>query len=146
MILKKNTEQGFTIVELLIVIVVIAILAAITIVSYNGIKQRANASAAKSNAASVKSVAEAYNSDDSVSTTGYPSLANIQAYSGITKLPAGVSLVATAPTSTSDVSAITYLTKGTTGVCIGYWDQTGAGAVAWLYTGDASTVTGTTCS
>lgn len=36
---KKQT--GFTIVELLIVIVVIAILAAITIVAYNGIQQRA---------------------------------------------------------------------------------------------------------
>lgn len=37
---QKQTA-GFTIVELLIVVVVIAILAAITIVSYNGITQRA---------------------------------------------------------------------------------------------------------
>lgn len=37
----KNTRRGFTIVELLIVIVVIAILAAISIVAYNGIQQRA---------------------------------------------------------------------------------------------------------
>lgn len=35
-------KNGFTIVELLIVIVVIAILAAITVVSYNGIQQRAS--------------------------------------------------------------------------------------------------------
>ncbi|MBE3605035.1 carbohydrate binding domain-containing protein [bacterium] len=40
--------SGFTIVELLIVVVVIAILAAITIVAYNGITQRANAAAAQS--------------------------------------------------------------------------------------------------
>jgi prepilin-type N-terminal cleavage/methylation domain-containing protein len=40
-----NREQGFTIVELLIVVVVIAILAAITIVAYNGINQRATSSA-----------------------------------------------------------------------------------------------------
>jgi prepilin-type N-terminal cleavage/methylation domain-containing protein len=34
-------RQGFTIVELLIVVIVIAILAAITIVAYNGITNRA---------------------------------------------------------------------------------------------------------
>jgi len=44
----KNKHGGFTIVELLIVVVVIAILAAITIVSYNGIQQRAKEAGAKS--------------------------------------------------------------------------------------------------
>jgi len=38
----KKTTTGFTIVELLIVIVVIAILASISIVAYNGIQQRSN--------------------------------------------------------------------------------------------------------
>lgn len=37
----RKTTSGFTIVELLIVIIVIAILAAISIVAYNGIQQRA---------------------------------------------------------------------------------------------------------
>lgn len=41
-------SPGFTIVELLIVIVVIAILAAITIVAYNGIQERARASSVAS--------------------------------------------------------------------------------------------------
>lgn len=41
-------QKGFTIVELLIVVVVIAILAAITIVAYNGIQNRAKESAAQS--------------------------------------------------------------------------------------------------
>lgn len=36
-------KSGFTIVELLIVVVVIAILAAITVVAYNGVQQRAKA-------------------------------------------------------------------------------------------------------
>ena len=37
----KTKQKGFTLVELLIVIVVIAILAAISIVAYNGIQNRA---------------------------------------------------------------------------------------------------------
>ena len=41
----RNSRLGFTIVELLIVVVVIAILASITIVSYNGISKNANNSA-----------------------------------------------------------------------------------------------------
>jgi prepilin-type N-terminal cleavage/methylation domain-containing protein len=43
-IVMKRPHSGFTIVELLIVIVVIGILAAITIVAYNGIQDRARAS------------------------------------------------------------------------------------------------------
>lgn len=37
----KQKQAGFTIVELLIVVVVIAILAAVTIIGYQGIQQRA---------------------------------------------------------------------------------------------------------
>lgn len=48
---KLNLQKGFTIVELLIVVVVIAILAAITIVSYNGITANAKESAIKSDLA-----------------------------------------------------------------------------------------------
>ena len=38
--MNKVGKLGFTIVELLIVIVVIAVLAAVTVVAFNGIKQR----------------------------------------------------------------------------------------------------------
>lgn len=57
--------RGFTIVELLIVIVVIAILAAITIVAYNGISDRAKASAAQSAAAQATKKVMTYAVDNS---------------------------------------------------------------------------------
>ncbi len=64
--IKSNiqSERGFTIVELLIVVVVIAILAAITIVSYNGITRSANASSAKSALATMQKKLEAYNAEE----------------------------------------------------------------------------------
>ena len=49
--MKKVGVRGFTIVELLIVIVVIAILAAITIVVFNGIQERAHSGSVSSQAA-----------------------------------------------------------------------------------------------
>lgn len=68
-------QTGFTIVELLIVVVVIAILAAITIVAYTGIRERATASRVTSTLANVtKKVQSIKVTDDSES---YPTtLAN----------------------------------------------------------------------
>lgn len=66
----KRKDQGFTIVELLIVVVVIAVLAAITIVSYNGITGRANKAAAQAAVATFQKKAELFAADG---TTGkYP--------------------------------------------------------------------------
>jgi len=56
-------QKGFTIVELLVVIVVIAILASISIVAYNGIQQRARDSARDSAVRALKLALEVYKSD-----------------------------------------------------------------------------------
>ncbi len=56
----QTNTKGFTIVELLIVIVVIAILAAISIVAYTGIQQRARNSSAFSLASQVAKKADVY--------------------------------------------------------------------------------------
>lgn len=69
---KLKNERGFTIVELLIVIVVIAILAAIVIVAYNGIQNQARATQAQSAASTVAKKAEAYNADTSGGNGSYP--------------------------------------------------------------------------
>ena len=55
-------QKGFTIVELLIVIVIIGILAALVIVAYNGIQNRAKASAQQAAADVLSKKIEAYNS------------------------------------------------------------------------------------
>jgi prepilin-type N-terminal cleavage/methylation domain-containing protein len=68
---QTRRTLGFTIVELLIVIVVIGILAAITIVAYTGVQQRANASSAQSGASQAgrKALAFAVDNSDNYPTT-----------------------------------------------------------------------------
>ncbi len=69
--IRGQKKTGFTIVELLIVVVVIAILAAITIVAFNGIQNRANVSAAQTNANQTikKILAYALENNDSYPTS-----------------------------------------------------------------------------
>ena len=67
---KKN--QGFTIVELLIVIVVIGILAAITIVSYNGVQARARNAARVSDITELQKKIEVY----AIENGSYPKTAD----------------------------------------------------------------------
>ena len=62
--LQNQKQIGFTIVELLIVIVVIAILAAITVVSYNGIQTRANNTMAVREVAQWTKIFETYKAQE----------------------------------------------------------------------------------
>lgn len=61
-----KSRSGFTIVELLIVIVVIAILAAISIVAYNGIQSRGKDSQTDTAVSQFKKALELYRVDESV--------------------------------------------------------------------------------
>jgi len=60
----KHKQLGFTIVELLIVIVVIGILAAITIVAYNGVQMRGRDSVRKSDLVSINKAIKLFYADN----------------------------------------------------------------------------------
>lgn len=149
----KNNNQGFTIVELLIVVVVIAILAAITIVSYNGITNRANSSSAASNAETVQKVAEAFSSDCSryPATIGEfrsgctAALSGVAGQSAVSTLPASINVnrpavgtgTGTAPTTVSTSTLGLTASNGTNTVTVfitGSASQpTGGVVVTWDY-------------
>jgi prepilin-type N-terminal cleavage/methylation domain-containing protein len=102
-------DRGFTIVELLIVIVVIAILAAIVIVAYSGIQNKARDSTDSANAESIVKVAEAENNDNGAYPTGASSAALTTSFnSGTTsKLPAGVAITLWATSDPTESAAET---------------------------------------
>lgn len=64
MLLPRARQDGFTIVELLIVIVIIGVLAGIVIVAYTGITKRAQDSNAKASFSELKKVVEMYQVDN----------------------------------------------------------------------------------
>lgn len=70
---KKLTNRGFTIVELLIVIVVIGILAALVVTTFNGIQQKARDTERKTDVNAIHGQLEAYQAENGK----YPSLANV---------------------------------------------------------------------
>lgn len=112
----KASNRGFTIVELLIVVVVIAILAAITIVSYNGITSRANASTTASNVETVQKIAEGWNADGS----RYPATLNEfkTGYTGggatpSAKLPTSITIISPALGSTASGTAPRQISNAT---------------------------------
>ena len=125
--IKNMKEQkGFTIVELLIVIVVIGILAAIVIVAFNGVQQRAKMTSAKSAAASVQKKIEAYNA----ATTSYPSATT---YSAMTtalnsqdESKLGDVTIAAPSDSTGQKTVAIYRcsTAGVTAYSVAWWDYT----------------------
>ena len=139
-------DRGFTIVELLIVIVVIAILAAITIVAYNGIQNRAKTSSAQAAGNVVVKKAEAANATGSV---GYPAATtDFSANAESSLAGSGVTLAATA----SGTSTVIYQKCGTPAAGkpaqqarVGYFDTT-ANTTVYSYLGGSAAADCTTWS
>jgi len=152
MTLKNIKQQGFTIVELLIVIVVIAILAAITIVAYNGVQNRAKATSGQQLSSSIGKKAQLYNTLASQYPT-YAQLSGNTAPSGYTGSLTEAKLDNSSAVQNADVDAstadggkvVTYKVCGTTGAKIGWWDYSKSSSqLTWSYIGDATS--SSTCS
>lgn len=64
MINKKEEKNGFTLIELMVVVAIIAILTAIVLTSLNDAKMKGNDAAVKSNLDTIRSVTELYYSEN----------------------------------------------------------------------------------
>ncbi len=157
---KIQSERGFTIVELLIVVVVIAILAAITIVSYNGITRSANASASKQQASTVAKKVEAYQAEEgryplnpgelSNASKSYNLTAGFQGaggsaftQNGLTADNGKTNVIIRKCGSGSPANQAAVIAGNIVGVQILIWDYEGTGAAAGTLQTSLGTTSGT---
>jgi prepilin-type N-terminal cleavage/methylation domain-containing protein len=124
--MKWAKQTGFTIVELLIVIVVIAILAAITIVAYNGIQNRARESAiqAAASQAGRKALAYAPTNNDQ-----YPAEVDVRTELSL-------------PTDTAQATYDYYVSGNRKAFCLSTTDTTRTPAVSYAFTQNGSGMKG----
>jgi prepilin-type N-terminal cleavage/methylation domain-containing protein len=109
MVSLKNKSKGFTIVELLIVIVVIGILATLVIVTFTGIQQKARDSKRKTDIAAVQAALESYYSSNNT----YPTMADLNSDTWRTANMKGFDSKALQdPKSNSDTVAASFPTSG----------------------------------
>jgi prepilin-type N-terminal cleavage/methylation domain-containing protein len=133
----KTNSRGFTLVELTIVIVIIAVLASITIFTYTKVQVNSRNTARSSEISAISESLEKYYEEHGE----YPSCAQItQSGSQVSTLLSGLDQsILVAPTASS----------GTTNSITSCTDLTaGAGSDVYAYVGDGSTAcsTGTACS
>ena len=121
--ISSNKTKGFTLVELLIVIVVIAILAAISIVAYNGVSNKARDSERLANARDIINAAAVYNSEKG----HWPTIAELGSFNTIKLSEQIKSRLGTTAPSPGDKSKYLYELCGTapnvTGAKVTYWKE-----------------------
>ena len=71
---RNSDESGFTLVELLVVIVILGILAAVAVFAVGGVTDRGKASACKADVKSVETAAEAYYAQNGAYAADIPAL------------------------------------------------------------------------
>lgn len=129
---KTTNTRGFTIVELLIVIVVIGILASITIVAYNGIQGRARTVAVQSTASQVGRNLMAFASSNNQQYPTKAQFADASFRTGTIKLP-------------SETNTLRYdyqVSVDQLQACVSVADPTANPVVAYAYTQTGQVVEG----
>ncbi len=135
---KVIRTKGFTIVELLVVIVVIGILAAITLVSYTSIAAKANGSTALSSATQTKKKMLSYYAEKGIYPATFVALndttqqyymnttglldATILSSGNLPTKPAEVNYVKCGTTGSATVPTDAATITVVSGIKIGYWD------------------------
>lgn len=139
--MQKLNQKGFTIIELLIVIIVIGILAAIGFVAYGNVTKSARDSDRQADASALAKKAEEYYTEEGQ----YPTLAQLTAMDGIddktTTSPSGLAAIdggatagtcTTAPTSKATDAYCYAVTNDGTAMTVGYWNEKAGNAAVYI--------------
>ncbi len=144
---KGLGRHGFTIVELLIVVIVIAILAAITIVAYNGIQNRAKASAAQASAKQAFTKIQTYATTNaeqypsSIAAAGLSSTGDTTYRYSFDNITRPKSFCVTATTNTVSYYVSNLTSSPVEGMCTGHDAPQGASITNFVQNPNANTST-----
>lgn len=119
-------NRGFTLVELLIVIVIIAILTVISLVAYNGIQNQARKTTAESAAKSLADKVQLYYTDNGAYPTATEVTGAMSAAGNVNEpwhIDTNAIKIGT-PAQTADPNTVSYQRCNDNGARVGYWDYT----------------------
>ena len=75
--MTKNTKKGFTLVEIMIVVVIIGLLAAMAIPAFNKVRQESREKTVKNNLRQIASAGQQYILEEGVAQANYSSLVTV---------------------------------------------------------------------
>jgi len=143
---RRDEEQGFTLIELMVVVLIIAILIAIAIPTFLGARNRANDRAAQSSLRNALTAAKTSFTDTSDYSGATP--AALQAIEPSLTFQAGASTgfkVVSAPTPAAGATTWWAEVLSKSGTCFGIEDKSGAGG-GTFYAGGASPAPAAGCT
>jgi type IV pilus assembly protein PilA len=141
--LQGEREGGFTLIELMVVVLIIAILIAIAIPTFLGARQRAQDRAAQSNLRNALTAEKTYYTDKQAYTAATASVKSIEpslTFSAAAAAAQGTVSVVVTSTSGTLNDIVTLGTKSASGTCF-YIKDVASGATAGTYYGNDTTCT-----